>query len=71
MRRKLLLAAVRCGMQVRGLSLGQNALTGPAFPAAWLEPGSMPGLTFLEVPGNLGLNGTLPSALAWPRLKQL
>lgn len=60
-------ASARAGV----LSLADNALSGPAFPPAWLAPGSMPGLTHLLLSGNDGLSGTLPPELAWPNLRVL
>ena len=58
-------------LQVQRLSLASNQLTGPAFPPAWLEPGSLPSLSALFLSGNVGLTGTLPASLPWPNLQSL
>lgn len=47
-----------------------NQLSGPAFPPAWLAPGAFGSLSFLALGWN-GLTGSLPPALAWPRLETL
>lgn len=57
-------------MQATLLSLAGNALTGPAFPPAWLERGSLRSLEHFLV-GGTALTGTLPPGLAWPKLQQL
>lgn len=53
------------------LSLEGNALSGPAFPPAWLRPGALPRLNRLQLAGNVELGGTLPAGLAWPQLHLL
>ena len=55
-------------MQPIELLLGNNSLTGPTFPSAWLQPGSMHRLETLHLLGNPGLQGTLPANLSWPLL---
>ncbi|KAL4439180.1 hypothetical protein ABPG77_004082 [Micractinium sp. CCAP 211/92] len=52
------------------ISLDGNNLSGPAFPASWLE-GYMPRLLFLSLSDNSRLTGTLPATLTWPRLRTL
>lgn len=56
--------------QAEIISLERNALTGPAFPPAWLE-GYMPGLLHLGLSDNTGLTGSLPATLPWPQLATL
>lgn len=58
-------------MQLKSLVLGGNALTGPAFPPAWLAPGAMPYLAQYVVSNNAQLTGSLPAELAWPILDTL
>ena len=58
-------------MQASQLALSRNALTGPAFPPAWLEPGALPRLASLLLAGNPGLTGSLPPGLAWPLFQEL
>ena len=58
-------------VQVERLALGGNALTGPAFPAGWLQLGAMPNLLTLSLHGSPGLTGTLPATLSWPKLEFL
>lgn len=53
------------------LSLSGNSLSGPAFPPAWLLPGSLVSLSHLLLSGNRGLEGELPPNLAWPNLRAL
>lgn len=52
--------------QVQELQLEDNDLSGPAFPPAWLQPGSLPKLSLLILSDNPGLTGTLPASLPWP-----
>ena len=58
-------------MQVSTLGLSDNLLTGPAFPAAWTQPGAMAQLYELKLSGNPGLTGSLPANLSWPMLTNL
>ena len=58
-------------MQVQSIDMGDNRLTGPAFPLAWLLPGAMAQLQVLNLGGNAGLVGVLPPDLQWPALKNL
>ena len=53
-------------MQMTYLDLSRNALSGPAFPATWLQPGAMPSLQLLLISDNAGLTGSLPATLPWP-----
>ncbi|KAI3427363.1 hypothetical protein D9Q98_010279 [Chlorella vulgaris] len=57
--------------RVQVLALGGNNLTGPAFPPAWTQPGTLPSLSLLRLSGNAGLSGSLPPRLPWPALKSL
>ena len=58
-------------LQVTNLILHNNNLSGPAFPPAWLEMGSLPHLTLLVLRGN-AITGTIPSsARPWPALRAL
>ena len=58
-------------VQARKLLLGGNALTGPAFPLAWLQPGTLPTLDSLNLTGNPGLAGDLPATFPWPILFEM
>jgi hypothetical protein len=58
-------------VQVQRLTLTSNQLTGPAFPPAWLEPGSLTSLTALFLSGNAALSGTLPPSMPWLNLQSL
>lgn len=60
-----------CPVQLETLVLNDNNLTGPAFPPAWLQPGSMRALQTLQLNGNERLAGTLPASLSWPALQTL
>ena len=62
------MAPCRLQVQVAVLSLCGNKLSGPAFPAAWLQPGAMDALQYLCLSGNPGITGTLPANLSWPML---
>ncbi|KAL4431228.1 hypothetical protein ABPG75_006484 [Micractinium tetrahymenae] len=53
-------------MAVQEVNLQGNALTGPAFPPAWLAPGAMPHLMLLHLGAKSALTGTLPARLPWP-----
>jgi len=57
--------------QVMSLSLRNANLSGPAFPAAWLQPGMLSRLERLQLSGNARLAGTLPANLSWPALNAL
>ncbi len=57
--------------QAEQIELYTNELTGPAFPPAWLVPGSFPRLQLLRVGANAALTGTLPATLPWPKLELL
>lgn len=57
--------------QVSLLMLLNNALSGPAFPAAWQQAGAFPNLVQLMLGGNLQLTGTLPAQLPWPAIAEL
>ena len=58
-------------LQLVGLSVANNTLTGPAFPAAWSEPGACSDLQWLDAKLNPGLTGTLPPSLPWFNLQEL
>ena len=58
-------------LQAHSLSLSDNALRGPAFPAAWLRPGAFAGLAKLSVGGNNQITGLLPDQLPWPAIVEL
>ena len=58
-------------VQANELLLGGNALSGPAFPLAWLQPGMLPALESLTLAGNSGLVGDLPATFPWPRLSEM
>jgi len=60
-------------LQVTGLYLFDNSLTGPGFPAAWLRPGALAKLQAFAVNGNPGLTGAIPASLtlAWSHLSSL
>lgn len=62
--------ATPCPAQAVHINLEDNQLTGPAFPAAWLERGAMPNLSSLMLSSNR-LSGSLPPHLSWPNLAQL
>ena len=55
-------------VQVETLLLGNNQLSGPAFPPAWRGRGAFPVLKRLSLKGNRRLVGTLPASLAWPQV---
>lgn len=57
--------------QVKTLRLGNNSLSGPAFPPAWLAEEAMAALTELSLSGNRGLGGELPPELPWPSINTL
>lgn len=59
------------GGSVHTLELANNSLSGPAFPPAWLGAGALQHLITLDLSGNAGLAGTLPSNLSWPVLAEL
>lgn len=67
--------ATACGgtrlLQVKSLALGNNSLSGAAFPASWLEAGALPKLERLDLSYNRALNGTLPANLSCPHLEML
>lgn len=58
-------------VQATMLTLDGNSLSGPAFPASWLQQGAIPGLKYLLLSNNPGLIGTLPPNLPWPRMIEL
>ena len=58
-------------VQATRLLLAGNDLSGPAFPASWVQPGALPGLEYLQLSDNPGLVGSLPASLPWPRLIEL
>lgn len=53
------------------LILRNNSLSGPAFPPAWLQPGTLPQLGEYDLSGNPLLAGLLPANLSWPSLSTL
>ena len=54
------------------LVLSNNLLRGPAFPATWMMPGSLPAMMLLDLSGNRDLTGTLPADMSfWPSLTDL
>ena len=58
-------------LQAHTLDLSGNLLTGPAFPPAWLEAGSLPHLEHLALSGNANLTGALPATRPWTQLQTL
>ena len=64
------LPACAC-LQATRIQLAGNLLSGTAFPPAWAQPGGMEGMEEYELSGNSGLHGTLPTELAWPKLRSL
>ena len=56
---------------VEVLDLGDNFLSGPAFPPAWLHAGAVPMLTFFDLSGNTKIGGTLPASLPWPIIRSM
>jgi hypothetical protein len=56
---------------VKALVLDKNSLSGPAFPAAWLEADALLKLEHLDLSYNQRLSGTLPANLSWPHLQIL
>ena len=59
-------------VQMHTFLLSNNLLTGPAFSPAWTLPGAVPNLIVLDLSGNNGITGTLPSSLSyWPLVQSL
>lgn len=59
------------GLQAKTICVVHNSLSGPLFPAAWLQRGSLPHLDYLSLSSNPGLAGTLPPSLPWANLTNL
>lgn len=58
-------------VQATILRLASNPnISGPAFPAAWIEPGALPRLFEFDLSG-CNITGILPEYLPWPHLKTL
>jgi hypothetical protein len=59
-------------VQATRLTLDNNlALLGPVFATSWVQPGTLPSLTYLNLMNNAGLAGILPERLPWPNLASL
>lgn len=60
-----------CLQSVQALRVGHNrALSGPAFPPAWLRPGALQHLEDFRAQFT-PLAGTLPANLSWPRITSM
>lgn len=58
-------------LQLEILALTDNALTGPAFPPAWLSSDALLKLEHFDIELNPALTGTLPASLPWRSLQTL
>ena len=58
-------------LQLKGLALFHSALSGPAFPSQWLQPGAMARLELLILTQSPQLSGSLPENLSWSNLRIL
>ncbi|KAL4855737.1 3-deoxy-manno-octulosonate cytidylyltransferase [Chlorella vulgaris] len=59
------------GSKLELLALTDNALTGPAFPPAWLSSDALLKLEHFDIELNPALTGTLPANLPWRNLQTL